>query len=196
MAFLDKNYWTKRYSAGETGWDIGFASPPLMQYLDQIENKAFELLIPGAGSAYEAVYAFRSGIEKVHILDFSNKPLELFKSHNPTFPVEQIHHEDFFLHTEKYDLILEQTFFCALNPELRANYALKMKELLNPGGKLVGVWFDREFGFDGPPFGGKLEQYKKLFEKHFEVKIAAPCYNSIPERLGSEVFMILVNSEV
>jgi SAM-dependent methyltransferase len=194
MAFLDKDYWTERYSSGKTGWDIGFASPPLVQYLDQIENKEIQVLIPGAGSGYEAAYAWKSGFYNLHLLDFSSDPLERFKASNPSFPVEHIHHQNFFEHFGSYDLILEQTFFCALNPGLRKEYALKMKQLLKPGGKLAGVWFDQEFGFEGPPFGGHLEEYKGLFEKYFEVKTISPCYNSISERLGSEVFMILENS--
>ncbi|REG90678.1 class I SAM-dependent methyltransferase [Algoriphagus antarcticus] len=196
MAFLDKNYWTERYSYGKTGWDIGFASPPLVQYLDQIKNKEIQVLIPGAGSGYEAAYGWKSGFHNLQLLDLSYEPLERFKSLNPSFPLDHIHHEDFFLHTGKYDLILEQTFFCALDPGLRVDYAKKMKELLSPGGKIAGVWFDREFDFEGPPFGGKSEEYRFLFEKYFEVHTFAPCYNSIPERLGSEVFMILENSKI
>jgi len=196
MAFLDKNYWTERYSSGNTGWDIGFASPCLMQYLDQIENKDIQCLIPGAGLGYEAVGAWQSGFTDLHLLDLSNEPLDRFKILNPNFPVDHIHHEDFFMHTGKYDLILEQTLFCALDPSLRERYALKMQALLKPKGKLVGVWFDRDFAFDGPPFGGKRSEYKDLFEKYFEIKVIAPCYNSIPERLGSEVFMILENSKI
>lgn len=70
-----------------------------------------------------------------------------------------------------------------------------MKELLKPGGRLTGVWFDRDFDFEGPPFGGKSDEYKALFEKYFEIKTLAPCYNSISERFGSEVFLILENSK-
>ncbi|MDR7129164.1 SAM-dependent methyltransferase [Algoriphagus sp. 4150] len=196
MAFLDKNYWTYRYSSGKTGWDIGFASPPLVQYLDQIENKEIQVLIPGAGSGYEAAYAWQSGFCGLHVLDFSKEPLERFQALDLGFPPEQIHHQNFFDHSGSYDLILEQTFFCALDPALREDYAVKMKELLKPGGKIVGVWFDREFDFDGPPFGGKMEEYIALFRKYFEIKVSEPCYNSIPERLGSEVFMIMENSKV
>lgn len=196
MAFLDKNYWTERYSSGKTGWDIGFASPPLVQYLDQIENKEAQVLIPGAGLGYEAAYAWQSGFHHVHLLDFSDEPLGRFKVAHPEFPIDHIHHQDFFAHEGDYDLILEQTFFCALDPALRANYAVKMHSLLRPGGKLAGVWFDTEFGFDGPPFGGKSDGYRELFEKCFEVRTIAPCYNSIPERLGSEVFMILEKSKI
>lgn len=196
MAFLDKDYWTERYYSGKTGWDIGFASPPLVQYLDQIENKEIRVLIPGAGSGHEAAYAWQCGFYDLHLLDFSKEPLEQFKILNPDFPFGHIHHQDFFEHVGAYDLILEQTFFCALDPSLREDYAVKMKELLKPGGKLAGVWFDREFDFAGPPFGGKSQEYKELFEKYLDIKTLAPCYNSIPERLGSEVFMILENSKI
>ena len=194
MAFLDKDYWTERYSEGKTGWDIGFASPPLVQYLDQIANKTLQVLVPGAGSGHEVAYAKQLGFNNIHMLDFSNEALKRFSKRVPEFPSDQIHHENFFEHEGSYDLILEQTFFCALDPSLRVNYALKMRELLKPNGKLVGVWFDREFDFAGPPFGGSKEAYRNLFEKFFEVKTMGPCYNSIPERLGSEVFMILENS--
>lgn len=196
MAFLDKNYWTEKYFTGKTGWDIGVASPPLVQYLDQIENKEIQVLIPGSGSGYEAIYAWKSGFYGIHILDFSKEPLERFHSLNTGFPIEHIHHQNFFEHEGTYDLILEQTFFCSLDPMLRVDYAKKMKSLLKPGGKLAGVWFDREFDFDGPPFGGKAQEYKILFEQYFEIKIIAPCYNSISERFGSEVFMILKNSKI
>ncbi|WP_339865953.1 methyltransferase domain-containing protein [uncultured Algoriphagus sp.] len=196
MAFLDKDYWTKRYATGKTGWDIGYASPPLVQYLDQIQNKTIEVLVPGAGSGFEAAYAWDAGFKNIHLLDFSNVPLLRFKASNPNFPLTQIHQQNFFDHEGSYDLILEQTFFCALDLSLRTTYALKMQSLLKPGGKLAGVWFAREFDFDGPPFGGKIGEYKQLFEKYFEVKMISPCYNSIPERLGSEVFMILENSKI
>ncbi|WPR75874.1 hypothetical protein [Algoriphagus sp. NG3] len=53
MTFLDKNYWSERYSSGKTGWDIGLASTPLVQYLDQIVKRDISILIPGAGSGHE-----------------------------------------------------------------------------------------------------------------------------------------------
>ncbi len=52
---------------------------------------------------------------------------------------------DFFKHKGEYELVLEQTFFCAINPSLRKNYVAKMKELLLLNGKLVGVLFDWQF---------------------------------------------------
>lgn len=196
MMFLDENYWTDRYKLGKTGWDIGFPSPPILQYLDQIENKDIEILIPGAGNAYEVEYAFKNGFQNIHLLDFSSEPIQRFKSEKPEFPEDQIFLADFFDHQGQYDLIIEQTFFCALDPKLRPIYSSKMKSLLKPGGKLVGVLFDRNFDFEGPPFGGRKEEYLNYFDPYLEIKTFSPCYNSIAERAGYEIFMILVNSKV
>ena len=194
MADLDENYWSERYRNASTGWDIGFPSPPIVQYLDQIENKEVEILIPGAGNSYEASYAFKKGFSNVNILDLSREPLNNFKRANPEFPDSQLHHEDFFLHMHQYDLILEQTFFCAIDPRLREKYVTKMHELLKPGGKLVGVLFNRHFDFQGPPFGGDMEEYQLLFSKKFKVECLETCYNSIPQRQNSEVFIIMKKS--
>ncbi len=75
---------------------------------------------------------------------------------------------------------------------VREEYVVKMKALLKPGGKLVGVLFNRSFA-GGPPFGGAHEEYINLFSKHFKHVQLAPCYNSIAPRMGSEVFLIAHN---
>lgn len=195
MVLLDENFWSERYKLGLTGWDIGTPSFPLVQYLDQIENKSVRVLIPGAGNAYEAYYAFRNGFSNIHVLDISDEPMNMFRLKYPDFPKRNLHHENFFNHSSAYDLILEQTFFCALDPGLREMYSQKMLELLNPGGILVGVLFDRNFDFQGPPFGGSKKEYLTYFTKKFEVEIFESCYNSVPERSGSEVFIKLKKSD-
>jgi hypothetical protein len=88
-------------------------------------------------------------------------------------------------------LILEQTFFCAINPSLRKDYVAKMKTLLKPEGKLVGLLFDKEFDKEGPPFGGCKCEYTPLFEKDFNFKTFDVCHNSAKPREGSELFINL-----
>jgi SAM-dependent methyltransferase len=188
---FDESYWTNRYKNKSTGWDIGSPSTPIKQYLDQISNKDLKILIPGAGNAYEAEYAFSLGFENVHILDFSPLPITQFKQSCPDFPVSNIFIENFFFHEGKYDLILEQTFFCALDPNLRKDYIKKMYDLLNPGGKLVGLMFSKAFSHEGPPFGGSKEEYIQYFFLEFEILKIEPCYNSIPARQGNELFVQL-----
>lgn len=195
MIKFDENFWNKKYATGKMGWDIGMHSRPIAEYADQLENKELNILIPGCGNAYEAEYLYESGFKNINLLDISS---ELVGSLDLKFGGKnniELHNHNFFEHSGtngKYDLIIEQTFFCSLDPELRVNYAGKMSDLLKKDGRLVGVLFDREFEKEGPPFGGSEEEYRELFGKHFEIKVLEKCYNSIPQRSGNEIFINLI----
>ena len=97
---------------------------------------------------------------------------------------------DFFEHQGEYDLILEQTFFCALPPSMRQNYVLKMHQLLAKDGILAGVLFDRYFE-SGPPFGGSQTEYNLLFKEAFDSLKMETAHNSIAPRANSELFFEL-----
>lgn len=190
----EKNYWTKRYKEQQTGWDIGYPSTPIKEYVDQLTDKTIEILIPGAGNAYEAEYLWKKGFKNVHILDISDVPLQQFKKRNPDFPVTQMHQVDFFEFQGQYDLIIEQTFFCSFVPsdKNRNAYAKHMAELLKPTGRLVGVWFDIPLSSDieNRPFGGDKKLYTRYLSPIFKIITLDQCYNSISPRQGSELFGI------
>ncbi|MBK7887828.1 MAG: methyltransferase domain-containing protein [Bacteroidetes bacterium] len=189
---MDANYWENRYRNGATGWDIGSPSTPLKEFIDTLTNQDIDILIPGCGNAYEGSYLFQSGFRKVKILDYASDPLLEFRSKNPDFPQENLIHDDFFNHEGHYDLIIEQTFFCALSPELRRAYAEKMERLLKPGGRLVGLLFNCSFEQEGPPFGGEESEYRQYFDKKFIIHKMEACYNSIAPRAGKELFINLI----
>lgn len=189
-----KKYWSQRYKEANTGWDIGAPSTPIKTYIDQLEDKDTKILIPGAGNAYEAEYLWKQGFKNVYILDISELPLQAFKERNPDFPIEQLICEDFFTHDNTYNLIIEQTFFCSFPPfpEKRKAYATHMAKLLQPKGKLVGLWFCFPLTDDliNPPFGGSKEEYMDYFEPYFTVKTLEKAHNSIPPRASRELFGI------
>ncbi len=190
MIELNKDFWTKRYRENETGWDVGEITQPLKNYFDQLKNKDISILIPGAGNAHEAEYLFNNGFTNVVVMDISEEPLLNIQKRIPDFPKKHLVLGDFFEHTNTYDLIVEQTFFCALNPSLRKAYAKKMHETLNPNGKLVGLLFNDVLNTDKPPFGGNKEEYVSYFEPYFTFKVFDTCYNSIKPREGRELFVI------
>jgi SAM-dependent methyltransferase len=185
---LDKEFWSKRYQEDQTGWDIGFCSTPLQEYFDQLTNRQLHILIPGAGYAHEANYLHQLGFTNVQVIDLAQEPLTHLVDICPDFPKENLLLGDFFEHQGQYDLIVEQTFFCAIDPSLREAYVKKMKSLLKSTGKLVGVLFNRDFE-GGPPFGGCAEDYRTLFSQYFNSVSIELCYNSIEQRQGSEVFI-------
>ncbi|MEM1326217.1 MAG: methyltransferase domain-containing protein [Bacteroidota bacterium] len=184
-------YWTKRYEEDRTGWDIGSVSTPIKEYVDQVLNKDLRILIPGAGNAYEAEYLWRSGFLNTHVLDISPLPLQKFAERVSDFPADQLLQANFFELEGQFDLIVEQTFFCSFLPtiENREAYAKKMDELLVPGGKLVGLWFDKPVG-ESRPFGGSKEEYLGYFEPYFEAQTFERSYNSIKPRAEVELFGI------
>lgn len=189
----EEAYWSNRYKENSTGWDIGYPSLPLKSYMDQVLDKDLKILIPGAGNSYEAEYLFNQGFSNVHVMDISPTPLENFKVRVPTFPKDQLVLADFFEHTETYDLILEQTFFCSFEPtnENRTAYGRKMNELLKPQGKLVGVWFNHPLHEKSRrPFGGSKSEYLTYLTPFFQTQIFEDCYNSIEDRTGQELFGI------
>ncbi len=186
---LNEEYWSTRYQNGQTGWDIGYVSTPIKEYVDQLENKELSILIPGAGNAYEAEYLWEKGFRNVTVIDLSKEPLENLKKRIPEYDDGLLIQGDFFDLDKTYDLVIEQTFFCALNPKLRHAYVKKMSQIIKPEGKLIGLLFNIPLFDDHPPFGGNSLEYKPLFENHFTIKTMETAYNSIGPRSGNELFI-------
>lgn len=191
MQKLSREYWNQTYESNQIVWDIGYASTPLKEYFDQIEDKTIHILIPGAGNAYEAEYLWNQGFKNVFVLDFSEAAMQSFLLRFPDFPDDNILIEDFFQHTKKYDLIVEQTFFTSIFPTQRKEYVAKTAELLNSGGKLMGLVFNHCFNFEGPPYGGTPKEYEQLFLPYFHFKYFETAYNSIKPRKDRELFFVL-----
>ncbi len=190
---LNEEYWNQRYAQAQTGWDIGDVSAPLKLYIDQLKNKELSILIPGCGNAYEAAYLLAQGFTNISLVDISPLLIEKLRQRFGEEVGKRLHLicDDFFNLQTTYDLILEQTFFCALDPFWRENYVQKMHALLKERGKLVGLLFNRDFT-GGPPFGGSEKEYRSLMEKYFTLTIMEPSYNSIEPRHGTELFFIAV----
>ncbi|WP_428223286.1 methyltransferase domain-containing protein [Flavobacterium sp.] len=187
---LNSEYWENRYQNLQTGWDAGQITTPIKAYIDQLEDKNIKILIPGCGNSYEFEYLIQKGFQNTHVLDYAETPLENLKKRIPNYPKDQLILGDFFDHHETYDLIIEQTFFCALDPELRKNYAQKMYSLLKPKGKIAGLLFQFPLTESGPPFGGSKESYIELFSPLFQIRKLETAYNSIKPRQENELFFI------
>ena len=188
-------FWNNQYNANTTGWDLGQVSPPIKDYIDQLRDKNLRILIPGCGNSYEAEYLLQNGFTNITLIDIAPTLVKQLQQKFINNPNIKIILGDFFYHDGEYDLILEQTFFCAINPLLRKDYVAKMKALLATNGKLAGVLFNKEFEQQGPPFGGCKSQYISLFENDFYLKTFEPCHNSFAKRQGTELFINLVKKQ-
>lgn len=189
---LDEQYWNSRYKLDETAWDMGRVSPSIAEYVNQLSDKNISILIPGCGNAYEAEYLLQQGFTNVTVIDISPVLTEALHKRMAQYSGRELYIicGDFFEMDQQFDLVIEQTFFCALNPSLRTKYAKHMLHILRENGKIVGLLFNREFD-DGPPFGGNEEEYKKLFAKDFKIHTMETAYNSIAPRAGVELWINL-----
>ena len=156
-------YWNERYLNQQTAWDIGYVSTPMKDYIDQLTDTGQSILIPGCGNAYELEYLLQKGFKNITVIDIAPVLTNVLADKLSKWNGREltILTGDFFDMNGQFDLVLEQTFFCALDPSRRIDYCGKMHSLLNRSGKIAGVLFNREFE-SGPPFGGSKEEYEKL----------------------------------
>ena len=195
MRKLDAEYWNQQYKNQNDGWDIGYASPAIMEYFQQVKDKTVKILIPGAGFAWEAEALWELGFEQVSVLDYSAEALKSFKSRVPDFPKSHIFEEDFFQHQGSYDYIVEQTFFSSLPLALRQDYAKQVAALLKNNGQLIGLLFNHQFEQQAPPFGALPSEYEELLSPYFYFRHFDIAYNSIKPRINRELFVLLQKKE-
>lgn len=186
---VNKAYWNSRWEKQETGWDMGAPAPAISEYMAQYTDKNASILIPGCGNAHEAEYLYSIGFTNITLLDIAPAAVEHLMAKFAGIPAINVILGNFFDHSGSYDLIIEQTFFCAISPQLRDDYVSKCAELLNENGQIIGVLFNTVFENDGPPFGGNEIEYRSRFEPYFTIAVMAPCYNSILKRENAELFI-------
>ena len=192
---LTEEYWNNCYQNNDTRWDLGKISTPIEAYFNQLNNKELSILIPGGGNSHEAEHVFSNGFKNVFVVDISPFAIANIKKRVPSFPSNQLFNIDFFKLIDTYDLIVEQTFFCAIDKNLSQAYARKVADLLKPQGKLVGLLFDAPLNEDHPPYGGTTKEYMGYFEPYFDIEIMEPCYNSIEPRSGREVWIKMIKKD-
>lgn len=193
---LTATYWNNRYCTNNIPWDIGYVAPIFIKKFKELSvNKDLHILIPGAGSAHEAIYLHQKGFKNVWVCDWAEEAFSNLRASCPDFPEAHLLIKDFFHLDLQVDLIVEQTFFCAIHPTQRLEYIQKAAEILTTGGKLMGLLFATEFDKNGPPYGGNEEEYFRLFSSHFDILTLEKSKESIQPRLGNELYLELKKND-
>ncbi len=165
---LRRSFWDGKYAGGHTPWDLGQVSDAVRRLAQDRFPPGGRVFIPGCGRGYEALFLARQGY-KVTAVDIAEAPLHDLRSaargHN--LPLDLVH-EDVFSWArktkERFDVILEQTFLCAIEPVLHADYEAMARRLLKPDGCLMGVFMEVQSD-DGPPFNCPPDLVKGIFPK-------------------------------
>ena len=177
-------FWDARFAGGKTPWDCHGVPDKLVNYLSR--TPPGRALIPGCGSAYE-VAALHAAGWSIAAIDFS--PVAVDRARSLLGPLGNlVVCGDFFKHSyeqSSFDVVYERTFLCALPPQLWPDYAARMRQLIRPGGKLVGFFLYGEES-EPPPYPLTTAQADELFGRDFILTQDEPVNDSLPVFAGKE----------
>ena len=187
-------FWEDIYLENDTGWDLKGVTP----FFDSISNDLIQgkVCILGCGRGYDAIMFAEKGFD-VTAVDFAPTPIsELNKLAIQKSVIITTVQDDIFSLVEKFpdtfDYVIEQTCFCAIDPNRRKEYETLVRTILNPDGKLVGLWFplDKSQEEGGPPFGTTIYEVKSIFNSGWKIEKENFPSQSVEPRKGREKLII------
>lgn len=187
-------FWEDIYLENDTGWDLKGVTP----FFDSISNDLIQgkVCILGCGRGYDAIMFAEKGFD-VTAVDFAPTPIsELNKLAIQKSVIITTVQDDIFSLVEKFpdtfDYVIEQTCFCAIDPNRRKEYETLVRTILKPGGKLVGLWFplDKSQEEGGPPFGTTIYEVKSIFNSGWKIEKENFPSQSVEPRKGREKLII------
>ena len=193
--YLQKD-WQRHYDEGDLGWDLGQVAPPFIKLFESKIILPGKTLIPGCGRGHEVIYLAENGFE-VTAVDYSPGAVNHLKSTVQERNLKcEVLNMDFFgidsAHNGVYDLLIEQTFFCAISPEQRSSYVSTVARALKKGGMLAGLFYHTGEEEGGPPFNTTREDIKKYFSDSFEIRQLSKAEDSAEQRKNKEWLAILI----
>ncbi len=162
--------WDERYRAREMAWDMGRAAPPLERAAKSMNLLGKRVLVPGCGRGFEA-RLFAALRAEVTAVDFSAVALREAAKY-PGGSIEYVQADARQLPrawTHRFDVAVEHTCFCAIDPKDRARYLAELHRVLKPSGVLLGLFFIDFVDPDGPPFGIYQQPLRELLAPYFDV---------------------------
>ncbi len=189
----NSQYWTEVYKAEENpGWNLNDAAEAFKDMLPRIKLPKSRILVLGAGEGHDAALFAQAG-HLVTAVDFSKEAIARGQKkyghlHNLTFHESNI----FELPQEwnfSFDVVVEHTCFCAIPPEQRNDAIRLYRRMLHEEGQLMAVFFTMEKR-SGPPFGATEWEIRKRTEQGFHYLFWGRIRNSLPRRMGRELFVL------
>ncbi|MBN3805654.1 methyltransferase domain-containing protein [Paraburkholderia sp. Ac-20336] len=160
-------FWDERFERRFTPWDQAGVPAAFRAFAARHRDAA--VLIPGCGSAYEALWLAQQG-NPVRAIDFSPAAVAAAREQLGAQHAQLVEQADFFAYEPPFTpaWIYERAFFCALPPARRGDYVRRMAELLPAGALLAGFFFIGATP-KGPPFGVERGELDALLTPHFEL---------------------------
>lgn len=190
-----QEFWQSLYEKGRTGWDLGGPTPVFSRILAEGWFQPGRLIVLGAGRGYDARLFACHGYQ-VSAVDFAPAAIRELRARNDAqAPVAIVNADIFKLNPilfGRFDYVLEYTFYCAIDPQRRAEYASIVAQLLAPGGRFIGLAFPTGEQEGGPPYAVDPDELIGLLEaRELRLGHRESPPDSVPGRRGREELLIL-----
>ena len=187
---LEASAWDGRWVEGNTPWDMGQASPPMVAAVEAgLLTPPGRLLVPGSGGGHDARHLASVGFSVTGV-DVSETAVRTAQDRADEEGVDATFHvADLFDLPESmrdFDAVFEHTCFCAIDPSRRDDYVHAVADALRPGGTLLGVFFVFTTE-EGPPFGASEEELRTRFGARFDIDSSEWSRHSAERREGIEM---------
>jgi methyl halide transferase len=184
------DFWEGLYATGNDGWDLGQASPPLVDVVERTPPPRGRVAVLGCGRGHDARFLAARGYDVVGY-DFSTAAVTaaraLARRDGVSVAFEQ--RDIFTLGREAahaFDGVWEYTCYCAIDPARRDEYARTVAAIVRPGGWLLACFFPLRAVSAGPPFPVSRAEVRRHLMPAFRIERAQPPLRSARGRLGRE----------
>ncbi len=194
QAGYSRDDWERHYDSDDLLWDLGEVAPPFTRLWEERNIPPCKAVIPGCGRGHEVIFLAERGFQ-ITAVDYTRGAVNLLNNALSAKNLAgEVLHLNFFEFDKKYnnkfDLMLEHTFFCAINPDMCQKYAATAGRILKPGALLIGLFYETgEKG--GPPFNTRKSDIEESFSRQFEIETLHKTSHSIERRKGKEWLAIL-----
>ena len=178
--------WESRYVSGSDRWTLEVEPPCLHDLLVELDgNPPFSVLVPGAGYGVDALAWARAG-HRVTAVDIAPLAVSgmLERAQDAGVELTALEADLFDLPSAlrgTFDVVWEQTCFCAIRPTERAAYVDAMHGTLKPAGLFYGLFWNHGAP-DGPPWTISEQEVRDQFAAHFEILALDHVAASAPRR--------------
>ncbi|MCB9703849.1 MAG: methyltransferase domain-containing protein [Myxococcales bacterium] len=188
----DPGFWESLYQRGFTGWELGRPAPPLARHFAVRSPRGLRALVIGCGRGNEARMLAEAGAE-VTAIDISATAIREAEAHHAGPPITFKVADLFDLRGQPpaYDLVVEHTCFCAIDPARRDDFVDAVAAALRPGGALVGLFYAHGRP-GGPPFTTDAAELRRRFDRAFVIEALETARGSVITRRGDELLGRLI----
>ncbi|MFC1481482.1 methyltransferase domain-containing protein [Candidatus Neomarinimicrobiota bacterium] len=186
------DFWDDRYKTHNTGWDLGTPTPIFLSWLAEHPAHNQRVCVLGAGSGYDAIAFARQGYI-VTAVDFAPTATALIQTNADEAEVNiDVITGDLFdlpeTHADAFDLVVEYTTYCAIDPGRRDEYIEVVSKLVGAEKRFLALfWPVNKLADTGPPFRVTRSDIEDRFSKYFELESQLMPDNSAEGRQGKEI---------